>query len=129
MNHELKVVTLKNNTTMVEEGCYFDSHRGQYIIDAMAELCDGFVNVLSHPTNYVDQVKQYRHVIDTESVFNDDGTYSSVHADACERLDGLYDEIENKLNDMLPDDCELSWGWNDGDFGLYRNNDDEDGES
>ncbi len=121
-------VTLKDNTTMIEKGCYLDSHRGQYIIDGMAELCDGFVNVLGYPTNYVDQVKQYRHVIDTESVFNDDGTYSSVYSRACEGLDWLYDEIESKLNDMLPDDCELSWGWFDGDFGLYRNND-EDGES
>jgi aminoglycoside phosphotransferase (APT) family kinase protein len=90
-------------------GCYFDSHRGHYIVpDIIA-----FARNAGRPTDpFVGYaLDQYEHVYYTEG-------YPS------EALIEESDRAIEWLNEHHPWDAH-TWMWNDGDFGLYPLDDDD----
>lgn len=97
--------------TSADAGCFFDSHRGHYIIPAIIEFAREQGRDLDDRTT--DLVAQY------DRDWSDD-TYPYDHV--IEESDAAI----GWLNDNRRPDG-FWWGWNDGDFGLYPlENDDDD---
>lgn len=97
------------NETLIPTGCYLDSHRGHYITrDAILLAIDyGFV---------LDAAD--RQLVDTYDAECWDPGYDF------ESLVDLSDEAITWMNEMVCNRPENTyWGWNDGDFGLYEEED------
>lgn len=112
---------------MLETGCYLDNHRGHYLTRDMIELAIGHGFI-------IDPFAQYAldHYEDWSSVENDlhSGMYECLHslaADALEWLNcgensGLDRPIKGQNSPpVIPEGT--AWEWNDGDFGLYEEED------
>lgn len=106
-----------NDVVEVAVGCHLDSHRGQYIVDGMAELFDSLTSVDTNysadgATDFTAEVAALRVIIN-----GDDSEMEDIH-NAFEQLDWLYESLEDKFNQFFTDDRHY-WGFNDGEFGLY----------
>jgi hypothetical protein len=93
-----------------EPGCMFDSHKGHYIIVEIIRFAEGEGRKLNdRMTNLIDRYESESH----------DPTYPF------ERVIEESDKAIEWLNDNRRPDAAYAWGWNDGDFGLYEIEDDD----
>lgn len=115
----------KAGDTIMEPGCYLDSHRGHYIVrDLIVMACDDWGYILDPVTRWV---------VDAYDNFNDDPSYPS------ECLIEITDDIIAWLNNGPNEGLERSikgqnspplipdghhWDWWEGDFGLYADEED-----
>jgi hypothetical protein len=108
--------------TAEQAGCYLDNHRGHYIGRDMIELAIGYGFI-------VDELVQF--VLNEYDAHHEDDSYPH------ESLHELMQEAEDWLNSgradrvpgqnfppIIPEG--YAWGWNDGDFGLYADESEDD---
>lgn len=102
-------VTFKTPTNDAEPlncGCVVDDHRGQYMIDALANIADDLMG-----TNYASEVVEYRNIID---VGTDDDRIR-----AYESMSDMGTEILDQLNELTTGGY---WLW-DGDIYIVHDDD------
>lgn len=94
---------MNTDTTQFTPGCYIDSHLGHYMIPAVIDFAQGY-------GFQVDPFAQYALArYDTDYHTDDYPNEAAI-------------ELSDKAEDYLNDNHSIprhSWGWNDGDFGLY----------
>jgi len=111
-------------TVWLSFGCLVDSHHGQYMTDRIAEIVDMCNEATQLPgDHYQRAIKVLRDVIDTSE-------YPETVGRAWENMGWLHDEMEDKLNTLIPEGVDAYFGGcgDSGDWGLWMNDDDEDGE-
>jgi hypothetical protein len=111
--------------TITETGCYLDNHRGHYITRDMILLAEEFGFILGEMESFV---------LDQYDEFNANENYptESLYALADEALEwlnvGENTGVDRPIRGQnsppaIPEGT--SWGWNDGDFGLYEDEDED----
>lgn len=116
-----------SHTLPLSAGCYFDNHHGHYIPSMIVKwACDDLGYIISPMERYV--IDRYK-----SDGGNEDYPYESLYEIVDDIIDWL--NCDWSWNDEprpaaargqnqppkkhQPLGIELSWGWNDGDFGLY----------
>lgn len=108
-------------TEITETGCYLDNHRGHYILRDVVELAIGYGFIVGGFERFaLDQYDEHNHT--------DGYPHEELTELADEARDWLNSGDERTAGQNLPPliPAGTSWDWNDGDFGLYRH--DEEGE-
>ncbi len=109
--------------TITETGCYLDNHRGHYITRDMILLAEGYGFILGQFESFaLEMYEDHSH--------EDNYPHEALTWLADEALEwlnigentGLDRPIKGQNNPpAIPEGT--SWGWNDGDFGLYADGD------
>jgi hypothetical protein len=94
----------------LQEGCYIDSHHGIYAGPMAVRLAQAYGMNVSDDDELVLAAAE-------------EGDYPIEGTDP-DAINWILEETEDWLNANLRDDDHF-WGWNDGDFGYYANEDDE----
>ena len=105
----------------LDTGCLGDGNRGQFMVDHIATIIDMCNEATQLPgDHYQNMVAGLRYNMDHAESINEQGKYGEL-------LDWLWGEMENKLNELLPDDCKYRFGNdpNGGDWGLYLADEDD----
>jgi hypothetical protein len=108
------IATSMVNGYVAQHGCYIDSHHGQFMIDGVAMIAETY----AIDFGVADDPREYRFAADRAQELG--LTVAAAHnweqhIDAAERL-------IDRLNEATVGTG--VWGWNDGDFGLYAEDDD-----
>jgi hypothetical protein len=116
---------MTERTIITETGCYLDNHRGHYITRDMIWLAEGYGFILGEMESFV--LDQY-----DELNANENYPTESLYALADEALEwlnvGENTGVDRPIRGQnsppaIPEGT--SWGWNDGDFGLYEDEDED----
>lgn len=104
-----ETITLTNGTT-VEPGCYIDGHWGQYGPSRVLSVADDILG-----THYFDEcIAALDDEIRAEMA---ESRSMSDEIPGCETVIWVAEEAEQALNDATPDSW--AWGWHDGEFFLW----------
>jgi hypothetical protein len=118
------MTTERRTFTEADTGCYLDNHRGHYITRDMIWLAEGFGFILGPLESFaLAQYEAHGH--------EEDYPHESITDLADEALawlnvgenTGIGRPIRGQ-NDPPAIPEGTSWGWNDGDFGLYADEED-----
>lgn len=112
--------------TEADCGCYLDNHRGHYITRDMIWLSEGFGFILGEMESFVlDKYDECSH--------EENYPHESVQYLADKALEWLNVGENSGINRPIPGQNNppvipenARWDWNDGDFGLYLYDEDED---
>jgi hypothetical protein len=92
----------ETKTITLDPGCYIDGWHGQYVAPRLAELTDELLGT--------DYVAKWPRDPEDDSLLGLYGTTGSPwHSDTADEMIALMDEMEEKLNDALPDDRFVEW--------------------
>jgi hypothetical protein len=118
-------MTDRRTFTEADAGCFLNNHRGHYITRDMIDLAEGFGFIVDPMSRFVlDKYNECHH--------EENYPFESLYELADEALEWL--NVGENAGLDRPIKCQnnppaipegYSWGWNDGDFGLYADDESE----